>query len=350
MQFLRWINPLVRIAAGVIGALAVLELAVRVVASPGAAPRADAAADSFASDIIERRQIDEGFAISHYSVHGARLTSHASLADGPTAVVIGDSYVLAEQVADRHTMGARLEELAREAGLPLNVRQYGWSGASPAQYLYVAGEVMRRWNPLRVYVVLSSNDFDRNALLFASPRIRVPRPDSVRLVGEPVRPGYSRPTRASVLMMLARHRWMVIQGRSARRAAAGRGGVATPPPMPEVATMETPPDSAEYARTPEAVVHALGRAFGPRVTLVYLAETGLRGDSTPETSEALMLGACQRFGVDCASTRASMIDARRRGRVGHGAGIAPLGNGHLNAAGHDVVGRVLWSRLSVTGR
>jgi hypothetical protein len=333
-----------RIAAGIAAALVTIELALRLFATPGAAPRPDIAADSFESDTIVRRQIEEGVATARFTVHGSRLTGAPSTRAGVNAVVIGDSYVLAEQVGDEHTMGAQLERLARENGVPLDVRQYAWMGASPAQYLAVATQVQARWKPRRVFVVLSSNDFDHNALLFPNgPRFRVDAGDSLRSIGEPIVPGFERP-RASVLARLARHRWYIIRRRAATRAAARAGEVA-PHAASFDTTREAPPDSIEYTRVPRAVVRSLARAYGPALTLVYLPEVGIRGDTVPDVAERRLLDACREVVVDCVSTRRAMVEERRRGRVANGAGIAPIGSGHLNRVGHSILGRAMWERL-----
>ena len=346
MHWLRWVSSAVRVAVGICLALAAAEVALRVFVSPGEPPLPDVAADSLGSRAVAHRQIDEGVATSHFSVHGARLTGEPPVDSGNTAIVIGDSYVVAEQVADEHTMGGRLERLARASGQALDVRQYGWSGASPAQYIYAAPAILRRWNPRRVFVVVSGNDFDYSAVLWSVPRIRADSGETLRIIGDPMPPRPPASMRSSVLLMLARHRWIVIRARGARAAAAEQGTVATAPPVVDAAPTETQPDSAEYERIPAAVIRALANAYGNRLSVIYLANIGLRGDSTPEPAEALMLSACARFEVDCVSSRRDMLEARREGHVPNGLGIRTLGNGHLNPGGHEVVARLMWQRLS----
>ena len=123
------------------------ELALRAFATPGIPPVPRITSDSFATPVIVHRQLEEGVATSHFSDAGARLTGNTPIQSGNTAIILGDSYVVAEQVEDDQTMGAGLERLARENGVPLDVRQYGWSGASPAQYLYVAPSIRGHWKP-----------------------------------------------------------------------------------------------------------------------------------------------------------------------------------------------------------
>ena len=112
--------------------------------------------------------------------------------------------------------------------------------------------------------------------------------------------------------------------------------------------MESAPDSIEYARAPAAVVHALDSAYGKVLTIVYLAQPGLRGDFVPDPSELRLLSACARDAVDCVSTRDAMIAAARAGHASQGLETMRLGVGHLNPTGHEVLGRLMWEHLSAS--
>ena len=332
-----------RIAGGVLAGVLASEVAFRVFVTPGLSPRPDAIADSFDAPTYQRRQIDEGVATSHFSVAGARLTGNSPLRSLPPALILGDSYVEAEQVSDRQTMGGWLERLARENAIPLDVRQFGWLGASPAHYLLIADDLLKRWTPSHVFIVLSANDFDKDALVFAQPRLRVDEDGTLRTIGEPIRPLSAKPPRGSALLTLARRRWELLGRRYPllKRAEAKPAAVA-PPASPA----EPLPDSLEYARAPHAIVRALHEAYGSSLTLVYLAEIRLKGDQKAPQLESAFTAACERLRVRCISTREAMLAAYRDGYVGHGAGVAPIGNGHLNAAGHEVLGRIMWAVLA----
>jgi hypothetical protein len=336
----------VRILGGISAAVLCLELALRVVASPGAPPYPDIASDSFDDTVVEWSQIEEGVSTSHYSEHGARVTGNEPTRSGTVAVIIGDSYVVGHQVGDRQTMGSRLEVIARNHGIPLDVRQYGWPGASPAQYLYVAGDVATRWRPSRVFVVVSANDFDGRGM-FATPGYRVTANGSLRIVGDRA-PRTGTPRGGSTLRQLAAHRWLVFQPRAWGSAITKWRGAGDTSPGAEGRSTESPPDSAEYARAPAAVVHALDSAFGKALTIVYLAQPGLRGNFVPDPSEHLLLSACARAAVDCVSTRDAMMAAARAGHASQGLETMRLGVGHLNPTGHVVLGRLMWEHLSVS--
>jgi hypothetical protein len=346
MQFYRSFPIAVRILGGICIGVATLELALRVVATPGAPPYPDIAADSFGDAVVAWSQIEEGVSTSHYSEHGARLTGNEPTRSGTVAVIIGDSYVVGHQVGDRQTMGSRLEALARDHGIPLDVRQYGWPGASPAQYLYVAGDVVARWHPSRVFVVVSANDFDGRGML-ATPGYRVTPSGSLRIVGDRA-PRTGTPRGGSTLRQLAAHRWLVLEPRAWRSAMAKWARAADTSPATDTAPGDSAPDSVEYAHAPAAVVDALDSAFGKALTIVYLAQPGLRDNFVPDPSEHLLLSACARAAVDCISTRDAMIAAARAGHASQGLETMRLGVGHLNPTGHEVLGRLMWEHLSAS--
>ena len=82
-------------------------------------------------------------------------------------------------------MGAWVERLARNDLQPVNVRQYGWRGASPPQYLLAAHDVLARWNPTQVVIVLDGDDLGADPLNRRFPRMRILADDSVEIVTDP---------------------------------------------------------------------------------------------------------------------------------------------------------------------
>jgi hypothetical protein len=343
LQMSRRVTIVLRVVAGLIGGTLVLELVLRVFATPGFVPVPRIAADSFGAPAVVHRQIEEGVAAARFTKFGARLTGNLPLRSRPPVVILGDSYVVAEQVEDGETMGAELERIARANGLPLDVRQYGWSGASPAQYLYVADEARHRWGPRRV-IELTDNDLDFNALMLASPRLRVDSTGAARIVGAPIDTS-PLPPRKSVLVMLLRHRWENVRRRLPRFIRSPWRATEATPDSSAAAPRESAPDSSELARTPAAVVGALAGAYGEALSLIYIATVSVDGDSVPSTIERQFLDACARHRVDCASTRDAMLASRALGHMSHGNGMSPLGNGHLNKWGHAAVANVMWDRL-----
>lgn len=335
----RLVPPL---ALGIVGAALAMEFGLGLFASAQGPPTPNIEADSLFADTLVRRQLEEGVSLARFSVAGARLTGNASIARAPTVVLLGDSYVVAASVPDQQTMGSYLERGARAAGVSLNVRQYGWSGASPSRYLLEADSIISRWNPTDVVIALSDNDLDRNALYEASPRLRVISSGELEILPAPpdASPG---PPRRSVLRALLAERTWKLEWRRARAAAVASH--AAPVGDSTHAEAGLLPDSLQLAMLPKAVVRALAGTFGPRLSLVYLAALGVDDGTTPTTIESQLLDACEKEHVRCLTTRPAMLAARRSGIIVHGFFNTTPGNGHLNAAGHALVGAEIWKLL-----
>jgi lysophospholipase L1-like esterase len=326
----------------------VLELGLRFFASPELIPRPRILADSLNQPVVARRQMDEGVATAHFSTSGARQTGNPPAGHDLTVVILGDSYVLAREVADKQTMGSQLERMARANGIPIDVRQYGWSGASPAQYIYVAHDVIARWHPRSVIITLSENDLDKSSLVEPWPRLRVDRHGNARIVGPPMDTLTLGPSFSS-LWMLTRQRWGLLRRRGpawARPRTVGQPEV-TAPDM--VQDSIPPPDTPELDSMPGAVVRALAKAYGRNLTLVYMAQVDLDGGFERTPAETRLLETCRVTHVSCVSTRADMLEARRSGIVAHGVSTRIIGHGHFNPRGHGIIAAVMWKALQSDG-
>lgn len=344
----------VRSAASLVGGIAcgllALEAALRIVVSPGTPPRPVVERDRVPGPAITVRQISEGIATSRFSRGGARLTGAPVMDGGETILVLGDSYVRAIEVGDAETMGAWVERWARAAGRPVNVRQYGWAGSSPAQYAAVAPQLLGMWQPSAVVVKIGRDDLEADALAGRYPRLRIGADG--RPAVDPGPPGFEREPpwyfQHSALGTLA---WQRTE-KTLRTA---------PLPLRRWFHLEVPGDFArsrggprpaatELARVPSAVVRLLDEAYGPRLVLVYVAWVGLAGNEAPDPVERDFFTACSAHRVRCASTRAPMIEARARGTFGAGFATTTPGEGHLNPAGHRIAASVIWDQLRAPDR
>lgn len=333
---------------GVLTAVGAVEVGLRPFLTPEGPPTPRVALDSLNGDTLVRRQLDEGVSTARFSTGGARLTGNPFLPNTPVVVLLGDSYVVARAVADEATMGSVLERDARAAGYSLNVRQYGWSGASPSRYVLVADSVLRRWNPVNVVIALSDNDLDENALHEANPELRVVSPTDLRILPFAEPSAVAAPRYSSLSVLLETRTWQ-LQWRRARAAEAAEAiGTQSAQPGDDASTAEDValPDSAQLAMLPRAVVHALAAKFGSRLAIVYLAEVRIEGDDSTSTVERRLLAACAIEHVRCRSTRQTMLAARRRGIIARGFFNTTPGNGHLNAAGNALAGSEIWNLLS----
>ena len=323
---------------GVIAALLVLEAGLRPLATADLPPLARPAADSLGSPVVTSRQLEEGIAESHFSSGGARLTGNPSVAGAPLIVILGDSHVVAREVTDHETMGSWVERLARGERYSLNVRQYGWRGASPPQYLMVARDVMSHWHPAQVVVVLDGDDLGPDPLNRRFPRMRIGKNDVVQLVRGPREDFVTSVTHHRfTLATLARIRWQRVVERVPKSV---RPWLAT-----TAESNGTTPAAALIAAVPRAEVKALARAFGPNLLIVYTADVRAVGGEKADPGEERLLAACVAQRVRCVSMRPMMLAARRAGYVVRGFPTTTLGVGHMNAKGHELVGRAIWQLL-----
>jgi hypothetical protein len=322
-------------AAGIAVALVLLEIGLRPLATAELPPLARPAADAVGAPVVTSRQLEEGIAESHFSAAGARLTGNPTIAGAPLVVILGDSHVVAREIRDDETMGAWVERLARSDRYLLNVRQYGWRGASPPQYLLVAHDVLERWHPEQVVVVVDGDDLGADPLNRRFPRMRIGANDSVEIVRSPDEDSVRTPGRHYLtLATLMRIRWQHVVERAPKsvrwwlNAPVERRGPLPPPSV--------------IAEVPRAEVKALSRAFGSRLLIVYTADVRAIGGERTDPGEQRLIDACAKQKVRCVSMRALMLAARRAGYVARGFSTTTLGVGHLNAIGHELVGREIW--------
>jgi hypothetical protein len=329
-----------------VATLAVAEFCLGQFVSPRDAVLPDILKDSVSGTIITVRQIEEGVATTHFSAGGARLTGNAWLGAAPTVVIIGDSYVAAREVPDEMTMGAWLERRARGSGVPLDVRQYGWRGASPARYVASAPDVLARWNPAAVVVPLSDDDLDERAVSGTTPYLDVRSDGGATVIGGGASAAVeqARPSRFIVAKLVER-RWNAIWARAPR--ALHRWLTPTPAIAATTAkaTTRAPADLARVrddSAIPSAVVGVLKRSYGARLVIAYLADVRVTGGDTADASEFRLLEACRTEGVSCVSLRSAMLRARNAGVIVRGFSTTTLGVGHLNADGHRLVADAVW--------
>lgn len=322
---------------GIAAALLTLELALRPLATADLPPVARPAADALDASVVTSRQLEEGIAEAHFSSAGARLTGNVPEPHAPIVVILGDSHVVAREIADEETMGAWVERLARRDHYVVNVRQYGWRGASPPQYLSVAHDVNERWHPEQVVVVLDGDDLGADPLNRRFPRMRIGRDDAVELVHAPSENAAQVGHHSFTLATLFRIRWQRVVERAPRNV---RGWLHSP-----VEPRGPLPDSSMIAAVPRVEVKALAHAFGPHLLIIYTADVRVTGGESVDPGEQRLLVACADQKVHCVSMRPMMLEARRAGYVLRGFSTTTLGVGHMNAMGHCLVGREIWHAI-----
>ncbi len=161
-------HQFIHVVAGVFIASLMLELLSRLLTA-GFIPTPEPGS-TFAPNANENRaaltyyQCFEGCGIVHFAADGARITGNPLMAGAPTGVIIGDSFSEAWQVHDEDIAGAVVERIARARGTALNIREYGWGGASVPVYVAVAAAILRALRPEWVAVVLNPSDLGVSGL------------------------------------------------------------------------------------------------------------------------------------------------------------------------------------------
>jgi hypothetical protein len=331
------VSSLIQCALGVLCAGLFFELALR--------PFVEDSYGSGSSAVRTIRNYSEGLAVAHFETDGpgrlgSRLTGNPPLLRAPEGLIVGDSHVAAYSVRDRDTMGAVIERLSREAGHPLNVRQYGWPSANAPTFLAAADRLLRNRNPAWVAILINSYNIGANALVTRRDwRMEVASDYSVRLI-----PGTN--SRRTTL----RETLVQWTGRSVLGLAIWRRlGLIWGKFAPEDNVVKTNLEQSdlclaeEATRVPRATVLALKQAYGTGLVIVY-APSG-RPDAI-EPVETELGGLCAEESVAFLSVREAL--ARDRGlhsRLSRGFHNTAPGVGHFNAVGHQIIGEEIWRYL-----
>jgi hypothetical protein len=297
------------------------------------------------------RSYFEGTSVAHFEpdglgTFGNRLTGNSPLVGAPEGLIVGDSHVVAQAVRDEETMGAVIERLARAAGRPLNVHQYGWTSANAPTYLACAESLLRSRNPAWVAVLLNAANIGVEALTTRQNwRMAVAPDGAFRLIDMRSLQSVSRlqsmrqEMGRSALPLALWRRFGLIQNQASNEASFGQS---------EHLEQRDPQLALEAARVPRATVLGLRRAFGRRLLIVYVpAFFGTRYDS-PDPLEQEVLALCAQEGVAHISIREALARERYdRLRLSRGFHNTAPGDGHFNPTGHRVIGLEIWRYLSV---
>jgi hypothetical protein len=298
--------------------------------------------DKVGAEVREVRRFTEGIAASHFTRARARLTGNPPITGTTTGVILGDSYVEAVQVPDGETMGAVLERSLRAAGQGVNVRQYGWPGVDVPQYVLVAPEVTRLWDPAWVVVVMTANDLGPDLL---TGRVRlVKRPDGrweAAADSVPGRTGRIRRIGETVLSesVLLYHLSKRIQEAGLPLTGAANAGRDGGPSSLQPGGLPLPQRAL-------VALAALRDAYGDRLRVLFVSNVGLDGSKEKSPAEEAILAACATLNVRCANTRDLMTRDRIDSlRVSRGFINSQPGDGHINAVGHALAAETVLRNL-----
>jgi hypothetical protein len=294
--------------------------------------------------VVTIRDHTEGLATAHLTLSCARLTGVPEVARAPYLLIVGDSFVAAEQVNDNQTMGAQLQRISAAVGKPVNVRQYGWVAAGPAKYIVEAPDLLERWHPAMTTVVLNEDDFYSVSLSdrWAMMQVDDGKPAEVRRVD----PGklnhfHALAARASqhsalfkaLYMRFSLDVWPALHAAltswqvGASDARQGGTDARYSPTMPQIV---------------QASLMGLQRAYGPHLELIFAAEPGLQDQ--PDNEEEEFLRQCSVQKIACFSTREAFDRARDSGEfLAAGFCNSRPAAGHYNRHGHQIIAENIWT-------
>jgi hypothetical protein len=342
---------------GVLAALLLAELALRPWSTQlNPSDARPVSEDSVTAPVLTVRNFEEGFATSHFTPSCARLTGIALSPGAPYILIVGDSFVAGEQVQDRETMGAQVEDISARQGHRVNVRQYGWIAAAPAKYIIEAPLLRAKWHPVMTVVILNLDDFLGEALhdRWTTTRFSENGPDMIERVDPNAKSRIHLLTariasRSALLSALLEQ--FVITIRPGLREVMSFHHAAAPfaPAAKQSANSAEPsrsqvPSESPDPSMPQIVQHSvagLRLAYGDNLLLIYASEPGF--EQPPDDRETALLASCKAQGIDCFSTRDEFIQARDHGEfLAAGFANSRPAAGHYNADGHRLIAQEIW--------
>jgi len=281
----------------------------------------------------------EGGGTSRWTERGIRRASPPAPAPAPI-LALGDSFTEALMIDDEDVFTNRLEGLLVEAGRPIPVWNAGRSGLSAADYVADAPAYQKAFAPRWVVIELRDDDLAAEAW---DPGIsHFARAPDGRLEAVSVRP---RLGRFHALLQPLRQRsalvnYGMVRAREFAAAAAREAPLfrANAPAAPDGSG--APHDASQYPIGEE--LEAMQRAYGGRVTFLYLPHFDLAAPATPtSTAERVFRERCERGAWSCVDLRAAFPAFAARLESPFGFSNSAWNQGHMNAAGHHAAALLL---------
>lgn len=115
----------------------------------------------------------EGWGTTHFTANGEIATPHSG---GPNVVVLGDSHTEAFQVDDDRKFVSLAERQLWQRGRRLDLRNFGRSGGSMADFVWLTRRLRERLRPAAFVIQLEEYDFDHRAFDSSRPNFFAWRP------------------------------------------------------------------------------------------------------------------------------------------------------------------------------
>lgn len=282
----------------------------------------------------------EGNGTGHYVEDGVR--GGASTFAGPTVLVVGDSFTEALHVDDRDTFVARTGEAMRAMAAPTRLLNLGVAGQRTPTYVEFAPAYLKRFSPAWSVIVINDEDllgdmFDTSGTYFR----RDSKADSLTLQRVPLDSGGSGLRK---VWRLAKSNSALLQ-RIAIQGAGFRGEMKSTHLFRAEEHVAVAPAEPASNYPIQAALDLLFAAYNDRLSIVFLARADERAPNVASEVEQIVLNDCQQKRRSCVSTRAENAKLLETGNVPYGHPNVGRNVGHLNALGHEAVGKTLAREL-----
>jgi hypothetical protein len=271
-------------------------------------------------------------AVSTWTVGGlrrARLPDEAR----PRILVLGDSFTEAAMIND----GEVYTDLLEVALPQFQFLNAGRTTLSMADYVAFAQTYERRFHPTWTIVQLNVDDLGADAF-DKSDRSSFSLSSNGELELHKVIPPHKHgPTywirERSMLAYFIRLRYREYRLVASAAPPLFRGAIAAP----------TPPATRDYPI--EELLDRTADSYEKRITFAIIAPYVPHAPDDVSAAERRMMAHCMARGYSCVSTRVGYRRFSETGRAPFGFATSSFNEGHLNAAGHALLARVIAEEL-----
>ena len=279
----------------------------------------------------------EGCARTTWVADGVRRHAPADPAVA-SVLVLGDSYTEALMIDDERVFSRGIERALEGTEPRVQVLNMGRSGASTPDYAALAAFYLEQVDPRWTVIQLRWAGLEADAFSAGETHFRRTSDGGVEVVDVPPRPSrinrYLTPIRqGAAFANLVTRRLKEFAGAAAQEPPLFFGGHARPIAEPRPAW----PVAAEL----EAVV----RAFGGRVTLLFIPEFDPRDPTATGETERSFDATCAAHEWSCVNLRAAFPAFAARREAPAGFPNTRFNWGHMNEAGHVAAGELLGAEL-----
>jgi hypothetical protein len=282
----------------------------------------------------------EGYALTTFGENGLIVSKQVD----PSAfrvLFVGDSYVKAKQVPDRHKFTEVLEQNwnAAHPNQPIQTLNLGLGGQNMPTYLSFGPNMDRHYQPDLVFLMVGGSDFDTLAR----------KPRQLEKVASGLTEPLTKPETANLVERLSNHlgvrsffgqlrlqTYGFLSGGQTALAASGRDQAEQKPQKPPSGGA----NSSIGDKSADAVaiqLEALRDTWGDRLVIIYRPALPNFGKGAPDVYRDEIMSEMEKQGIPYISLYSPFLQAFREHKPPFGFNNSILGQGHLNQYGHLLV-------------